>query len=226
LSTFSANNPGLLTPAPPDLQDDEKVVLGIRLSTWIRTVVLVALALAVLGWLIVLWMYLRHRIVLSSDSMNNYSHVWWIARDLWHHGRIPWKMPVLGHGQAYAYPYGFVNWTSAALLWPLFGDWAVTLWSAVGAVGCVVATFFAFPELRRSWWAAAVLVNRASATSRIDATRGAKRVTMLEANLATGETKPITKDSSATFVELVHGGFDPQERDGSWGDSPLHRHRL
>ena len=70
-------------------------------------------------------------------------------------------MPVLAHGDAYAYPYGFVNWTTAALLWPLFGNWAVTLWTALGAVGCIVATFIAFPELRRGWWAAAVLANPA-----------------------------------------------------------------
>ena len=70
-------------------------------------------------------------------------------------------MPVLAHGDAYAYPYGFVNWTTAALVWPLFGNWAVTLWTALGAVGCIVATFTAFPELRRGWWAAAVLANPA-----------------------------------------------------------------
>ena len=81
--------------------------------------------------------------------------------DLWHHGRLPWRMPVLAHGDAYAYPYGFVNWTTAALVWPLFGNWAVTLWTALGAVGCIVATFVAFPELRRGWWAAAVLANPA-----------------------------------------------------------------
>jgi hypothetical protein len=68
-------------------------------------------------------------------------------------------MPVLGHGDAYAYPYGFTNWTTAAVVWPLLGDWGVTLWTAVGAVGCIVATFVAFPELRRGWWAAAVLAN-------------------------------------------------------------------
>ena len=70
-------------------------------------------------------------------------------------------MPVLGHGQAYAYPYGFTNWTVAALLWPLFGNWAVTLCTLLGAVGCIVATFVAFPELREGWWAAAVLANPA-----------------------------------------------------------------
>ena len=82
-------------------------------------------------------------------------------RDLWHHGRLPWRMPVLGHGDAYAYPYGFMNWTTAALVWPLFGNWAVTLWTALGVVGCIAGTFVAFPELRRGWWAAAVLANPA-----------------------------------------------------------------
>jgi hypothetical protein len=120
-----------------------------------------ALALLVLAWVVVLAVYLRHAIVLSSDSMNNHVHVWHIADDLWHHGRLPWRFPQLGHGEAYAYPYGFVNWTTAAFAWPLFGDWAVTLWTVLGTVGCIVATFVAFPELRRGWWAAAVLANPA-----------------------------------------------------------------
>ena len=122
-----------------------------------------AIAFAVLAaiWVGVLARYLDHRIVLSSDSMNNYVHVWAIARDLWHHGHLPWRLPVLGHGDAYAYPYGFTNWTTAALVWPALGNWGVTLWTALGAVGCIVATFVAFPELRRGWWAAAVLANTA-----------------------------------------------------------------
>ena len=106
-------------------------------------------------------MYLSHSIEFGSDSINNHVHVWWVADDLWHHGRLPWRFPLLGHGDAYVYPYGFVNWTTAALLWPLFGNWAVTLWTVVGSVGCIVATFIAFPELRRGYWAAAVLANPA-----------------------------------------------------------------
>ncbi len=121
----------------------------------------VVLALLIVAWVVVLAFYLRHAIVLSSDSINNHVHVWHIADDLWHHGRLPWRFPQLGHGEAYAYPYGFVNWTTAALAWPLFGDWAVTLWTVLGTVGCIVATFVAFPELRRGWWAAAVLANPA-----------------------------------------------------------------
>jgi hypothetical protein len=93
--------------------------------------------------------------------MNNYVHVWWIARDLWHHGRLPWHMPVLGHGAAYAYPYGVTNWTVGALLWPVFGDWSVTLGTVLGVAACIAATFVAFPELRRGWWAAAALANPA-----------------------------------------------------------------
>jgi len=112
-------------------------------------------------WIAIGALYLDHHVVLSSDSMNNYVHVWWIARDLWHHGWLPWRMPVLGHGDAYAYPYGFANWTVAALLWPALGNWGVTLCTLLGAVGCMVATFVAFPELREGWWTAAVLANPA-----------------------------------------------------------------
>jgi hypothetical protein len=121
----------------------------------------VAVLLLAAAWVGVLVLYLRHAIVLSSDSVNNHVHVWYIAEDVWHHARLPWRMPLLAHGDAYAYPYGFVNWTTAALVWPLFGNWAVTLWTAIGAVGCIGATFVAFPELRRGWWAAAVLANPA-----------------------------------------------------------------
>jgi glycosyltransferase involved in cell wall biosynthesis len=121
----------------------------------------IALLVVAAAWLLVAARYLAHGIVLSSDSMNNYVHVWWVARDLWHHAQLPWHMPVLGHGDAYAYPYGFTNWTFAAMLWPAFGNWAVTLCSVVGVAGCIAATFVAFPELRRGWWAAAALANPA-----------------------------------------------------------------
>jgi hypothetical protein len=121
----------------------------------------VARRLFIAFWILVLAIYLTHDIVLSSDSVNNHVHVWYIADDLWHHGRLPFAMPELAHGDAYAYPYGFLNWTSAALVWPLFGDWAVTLWTVIGVVGCIVATFFAFPELRTGWWTAAALANPA-----------------------------------------------------------------
>src|SRR5437588_31038 len=82
--------------------------------------------LALLGtgglWFVALALELSRRIVLVPDSLNNHAHVWWIARNLWHHGTVPMRMPILGHGSAFTFPYGIVNWTSAAIVWPLLGD--------------------------------------------------------------------------------------------------------
>lgn len=119
----------------------------------------VAKALAIAAWVALLAVMLRQRIFVSNDSVSNYVHVWWIADRLWHGHGLPLHFPLLGHGQALTYPYGFVPWTFAALLWPLLGDRATTLMLVLGGVGLIVATFIAFPELRRGWWAAAVLVN-------------------------------------------------------------------
>lgn len=119
------------------------------------------LAITAALWAISLVRYLRHRIVVTFDSINNYVHVWYVADRIWKDGTLPLRMPVLGHGEAFAFPYGIVPWTSAALLRPALGDWVVTLWMAVGGVGLIVATFYAFPELRHGWWAAAVMLNPA-----------------------------------------------------------------
>src|SRR4029450_9053491 len=80
---------------------------------------------------------------------------------IWRFHHVPWSMPVIGHGKALAFPYALVPWLSAALLRPVLCDWAGALWLGVGTVRLIAATFWAFPELRRGWWAAAVLVNPA-----------------------------------------------------------------
>lgn len=115
----------------------------------------------VVAWAIALALMLSHRMFVSHDTVSNYGHVWYVADQIWHAHRLPFAMPALGHGHGLAFPYAFVPWVTAALVWPLLGEWAVTLWLVVGAVGAVAATFYAFPELRRGWWAAAVLVNPA-----------------------------------------------------------------
>ena len=121
-----------------------------------------SLAAATAAWGLLLAALLRHRLFASHDAVNNYAHVWYVAGQLWHHHHLPFRMPLLGHGAAYTFPYAFVPWTSAALVWPLFGDWTVTLWLAAGLVGLVAAMFWALPELReRPWLAAAALVNPA-----------------------------------------------------------------
>jgi hypothetical protein len=125
---------------------------------WLGDAVAVALGLAWLGGLALL---LRHRLVVSHDTMINYAHVWYVSKRLWGGHGLPFRMPVLGHGQGFAFPYGLVPWLTASVARPLAGDWIVTLWLVLGIAGLLVATFVAFPELRRGWWAATLLLNPA-----------------------------------------------------------------
>jgi len=104
---------------------------------------------------------LRHRVFVSHDSISNYGHVWWVSDRIWDGHGVPFHMPVIGHGKAFAFPYGFLPWFTAALLHPLLGDWVVTLWLVLGFIGLVAAMFWSFPEVRRGWWAAIALVNPA-----------------------------------------------------------------
>src|SRR4051794_30945399 len=102
----------------------------------------------VVVWAVILVLLLRHREVISSDTLSNYIHVWFVADRFWHGGGLPFHMPVLAHGRALAFPYGFIPWMFAVLLWPIMGEWSVTLALGLGFVGLVAATFWAFPELR------------------------------------------------------------------------------
>ncbi len=126
-----------------------------------RTAVAGRLALGIIGaaWLLGLALILSHRIYVTNDSLSNYIHVWYVGDRFWHGHGIPLHMPVLGHGEAYAFPYGFVPWFTAALVRPIFGDWIVTLWLVTGAVGVIATQWWAFPALRGAWWTALLLAN-------------------------------------------------------------------
>jgi hypothetical protein len=121
----------------------------------------VARSIVIAVWLVILALLLRHREVISSDTLSNYVHVWFVSQQLWHGNGLPFHMPVLAHGSALAFPYSFIPWMVAVLLWPLMGEWSVTVVLGAGFLGLVLATFWSFPELRRGWWAVAVLVNPA-----------------------------------------------------------------
>ena len=125
---------------------------------WVRQSGLFALAAAAIGWAVILALVLRHSIFVTNDSLNNYAHVWYVSDRLWHGHGVPLHMPVLAHGEAYAFPYGFIPWFSAALVRPLFGDWTVTLWLVAGFLGTVAAMWWAFPEVRDRWWFALLLI--------------------------------------------------------------------
>jgi hypothetical protein len=118
-----------------------------------------ALVLVVVAWAAVLAAILRHSLFVSHDSMSNYGHVWWVAEQLRNGQGLPFHMPVLGHGEALTFPYGFLPWVAAGVLSLAFGDGAVTLLIVLGFLAVVAAMFWALPEIRRGWWAVAVLVN-------------------------------------------------------------------
>ena len=121
----------------------------------------VATAVIVAVWAVIGALMLLRPVFISHDSLSNNVHVWFIADQLWSGHGIPMHVPALANGQALTFPYASIPWTTAALLWPLLGDRAVTLWLVLGFVATVLATFWTFPTLRRGWWAAATLTNPA-----------------------------------------------------------------
>jgi hypothetical protein len=151
------------SPGPSGTPDEGHA--GVRADTLTRTLLdrtgrIAAVVLAA-AWVVVLALMLARPVFITHDSLSNNVHVWWIAERLWDGGGLPWRMAPLANGEALTFPYASVPWLTAALAWPLLGDRAVTLWLVAGFVGTVVATFWAFPTLRRGWWAAAVLTNPA-----------------------------------------------------------------
>jgi hypothetical protein len=131
----------------------------LNLREWFSEPGNLALIAVCLAWAGILGAILGHAVFVTNDSLSNYVHVWYVADRLWGGHGIPLQMPVLGHGDALAFPYAFVPWLSAAIVRPVLGDWTVTLWLVLGFAGTAGATFWAFPELRRGWWAATLLVN-------------------------------------------------------------------
>jgi hypothetical protein len=147
----------------PGAQEQE-VTIRRGSTPWVRHA---CIGILVAGWALVLALILGHRVFVTHDSISNYAHVWYVSERLSHAHALPFHMPVIGHGEAYAFPYAFVPWLSAAILRPLLGDWVVTLWLVIGTLGVIGATFWAFPELLEGWGPAAVLANPALVASPI-----------------------------------------------------------
>ena len=117
------------------------------------------LAALALAWAAGLLAILTHPVFVTNDSLSNYGHAWFVSREFWDGNGIPYHFPEIGHGDALAFPYAFVPWLSAALLRPLFGDWIVTLWLVLGALGVISTTWWAFPEVRRPLAFSVILAN-------------------------------------------------------------------
>ena len=121
----------------------------------------IALAVVSVAWAVVMVLILARPVFITHDSLSNNVHVWWIADQLWSGSGVPMKIASLANGEALTFPYASIPWLSAAVVWPVLGDRAVSLWLVLGFVGTVGATFWTFPSLRRGWWAVATLTNPA-----------------------------------------------------------------
>ncbi|MFZ4519281.1 MAG: hypothetical protein ACOYOP_12885 [Microthrixaceae bacterium] len=119
----------------------------------------IATAVIASAWVVMGVLALSRPVFISHDSLSNNVHVWWIAEQLWGGNGVPMHIAPLANGEALTFPYASVPWLTSALVWPLLGDRAVTLWLVLGMVATVAATFWTFPTLRRGWWAAATLAN-------------------------------------------------------------------
>ena len=121
--------------------------------------------LAVFGLLFIAGDLLANPFFLASDSAHNYAHIWYISDQIFDHGDFPIHVSLLDSGRATAFPYGFAPYLFGALIFPLFGDWAVTLLMAIAVVGTVVAAAVVRPAMRDPWLVLVFLLKSMSASS-------------------------------------------------------------
>jgi hypothetical protein len=113
------------------------------------------------AWAVILGLILTHGVFVTNDSLSNYGHVWYVSERFWGGHGIPYNMPVLGHGEALAFPYSSLPWITCAIVFPVLGDWAVTLWLVLGFLAFATAVLWALPELRKPIPIALLLLNPA-----------------------------------------------------------------
>jgi len=102
---------------------------------------------------------LTRTIYLGDDTINNYAHVWYISHHLFASGTIPLRFSELDGGRAFTFPYAVVPWTANALLYPVLGDWSVTLFLVLGGVAAAAGALLVRPSMRDPWMMLPFLAN-------------------------------------------------------------------
>lgn len=102
---------------------------------------------------------LTRTIYLGDDTINNYAHVWYISDRLFHTGQIPMRFAQLDGGRAFTFPYGLTPWLVNALIYPLLGDWSVTLFLVLGGVAAAAGALLVRPSMRDPWLLVPCLAN-------------------------------------------------------------------
>ncbi len=102
---------------------------------------------------------LTRTIYLGDDTINNYAHVWYISHRLFDSGTIPLRFSELDGGRAFTFPYAIVPWTANALVYPVLGDWSVTLFLVLGGVAAAAGALLVRPSMRDPWLLLPFLAN-------------------------------------------------------------------
>jgi hypothetical protein len=118
------------------------------IAAWNDRVARAVAVASLLGVAFLCGLVLSKRFFLGSDSAHHYAHVWYIADQLFHHGRLPLRIDGLESGHTLTFPYGVVPWLLAAPFDALVGDWAVTGTMVAGFVLYGYAATRARPALR------------------------------------------------------------------------------
>ena len=115
--------------------------------------------LVLFGLLLIVGDIMRTSLFLASDSMHNYAHVWYLSDQIFHHARFPLHIALLDDGKAMTFPYALVPYLAGALLYPVTGDWSVSLLMGIAVVGTVWAAGTARSVMRDPWMILIFLLN-------------------------------------------------------------------
>jgi hypothetical protein len=108
-------------------------------------------ALGLLALILIAFSLLAHPVFLAYDSMQSYSHIWFLSDQIFHHANFPLRISLLDDGNAATFPYGLVPFLIGALIFPIFGNWAVVLMMTFVMLGTIWAATLMRPALRNPW---------------------------------------------------------------------------
>lgn len=108
---------------------------------------------------VALLLMLTRSFYLGDDAAQSYGHVWYLSEALFTHHEWPWHVAQLENGRAAMFPYGILPWLPDAVLYPVFGDWIVTLSMVAGVVFMLLAAGRFRHELRSPFLLSLFLLN-------------------------------------------------------------------